>query len=242
MGRKRKGVPPGRASDFSREKLQWLMGFEDDFRAKDHSGLYNDVTKQFLKRYGYDLPLHENIPGSIDDWNPMNRKSGLTDEELAAENDFQDEIYRALRTKLGNWFRHRFTGKRLHGGALKTILQTMQTMTGRSARPRRKTNVAFYSSKYYTTKMKAEFDTMWNGVKDTLPASVRLGMCQDYVRTCWNKESEEVKAIMEEESEAQYQAALKEFRERHDLPQKTAEEYHKYATEELRDLSEHILE
>ncbi|KAJ7198725.1 hypothetical protein GGX14DRAFT_401743 [Mycena pura] len=226
MGRRRKDVPPGRTSDFSGEKLQWLMGFEDDFHARNHSSLYNDVTKQFLKRYGYDLPFDENVPGSIDDWNPVNRKAGLTDEDLAKENDFQDEVYRALRMKLGNWFRHRFTGKRLHGGALKTILQTMQTMTGRNARPRRKTNVAFYSSKYYTKKMKADFDTIWNGVKDTLPAGARIVMCKDYVQSCWDKESEEVKASVEEELEAEYQAELKKFCERHDVPQKTAEEYH----------------
>ncbi|KAJ7211680.1 hypothetical protein GGX14DRAFT_564910 [Mycena pura] len=502
MGRKPKGVPPGRTSDFTGEKLEWLMGFEDEFYARNHSDLYDDVTKQFLKRYGYDLQFNENVPGSIDDWEPVNRKAGLMDEELAAENDFQEKVYQDLCKKLGNWFRHRFTGKRLHSGALKTILsvdnldrvvggrpydiivgvskfgflfflaslapnfhfdlaasafrplrrvnatqstlvapvelavttlqylhatpavhifhfvepifivtsfssldtdpgtkvfdvdsgasharhscssdashyrhgarrgavaasspftrrgphggrsqvqhvdsdpavhkvhgrrvgategpalrpytatprsacralrcapravslgdilitlhrlhehvsvishadwhalganderrwvrttsgaspreaelalhsqgvkrvdllqgktllkglvctktilKTMQSMTGKNVYPRRKSNMAFYSNKYYATKMKADFDMIWHNVKDTLPVSACIGMCQDHVKSCWDKESEDFKASVKKEAEADYQAALKEFRERLVLPEKTAEEYH----------------
>jgi hypothetical protein len=59
--------------------------------------LYDDVTKQFLTRYGYDLPFEENVPGEIDAWSPVNRKEGLSGERLDAETNFEDEKRKELR-------------------------------------------------------------------------------------------------------------------------------------------------
>ncbi|KAF8197308.1 hypothetical protein K438DRAFT_2119892 [Mycena galopus ATCC 62051] len=58
--------------------------------------IYDDVTKQWLTQYGYDLGIEENVEGRINDWEPVNRKEGLTGEELAKENDFQDRVKKAL--------------------------------------------------------------------------------------------------------------------------------------------------
>jgi hypothetical protein len=97
MGRKKTGNPVGRVSAFSGEKLDWLLSFENDFRTMDRSKFYNDVTKKFLTRYGYDLGFEENVPGDIQDWEPVDRKVGLDREELAKENDFQEGVKTALR-------------------------------------------------------------------------------------------------------------------------------------------------
>jgi hypothetical protein len=98
MGRKRTGKTVGRESAFNGEKLDWLLSFETDFRTMDHTKFCNDVTKKFLTRYGYDLAFEENIAGNIDDWEPEDRKKGLSGDELRVENDFQESVKKALRT------------------------------------------------------------------------------------------------------------------------------------------------
>ncbi|KAF8200625.1 hypothetical protein K438DRAFT_1758827 [Mycena galopus ATCC 62051] len=187
---------------------------------------YDDVTKQWLTRYGYNLGVEENVEGRIDDWEPVNRKEGLTGEELAKENDFQDGAKKALRLKLSNWFRHRFTGKRLHSAGVDKILRRMRAMSGNASRPRRKANVAVYSKKYYTSKLKEGFDAMWEGAKTVLPPSVRVSTCQEYVRSCWEGEGEEVKREIAAEADALHEAAMEEFRVHQGLPEQSAEEYH----------------
>ncbi|KAJ7922764.1 hypothetical protein B0H13DRAFT_1865601 [Mycena leptocephala] len=226
MGRRKTGKLPGRESAFSGEKLEWLLQFEEDFRTMERGAFYDMVVKKFLTRYGYDLAVGDNVPGDIEDWVPADRKAGLNVEELAEENDFQDVARKALRAKLGNWFRHRFTGKRLHNGAVNRILKRMQAMSGTAARPRRKPNVTLYSSKFYASKLKAGFDPLWEAAKETLPASARISMCQDYVKACWEKESDELKAEIAAESDALHLEALKKYRDLNSLPEQSAEEYH----------------
>ncbi|KAJ7812565.1 hypothetical protein B0H14DRAFT_3478733 [Mycena olivaceomarginata] len=161
----------------------------------DRTKFYNDVTKKFLTRYGYDLAFKENIAGNIDDWEPEDRKKGLS----AAHGN--------------NWFRHRFNGKRLHSSALGSILKRMQMMSGSAAHPQRKLNITVYSSKYYALKLKDGFDNVWARVKDTVPAKERISMCQDYVRSHWEEESDEVKEEVAREADTH-------------VPEESAEEYH----------------
>jgi hypothetical protein len=97
MGRKKTGKTVGRESSFQGEKMEWLLTFENDFRTMGRTAFYDDISKKFLMRYGYDLPFEANVEGSIEDWQPVNRKLGLTGEELAAENDFQEATRKALR-------------------------------------------------------------------------------------------------------------------------------------------------
>jgi hypothetical protein len=97
MGHKKNGKPPGRTSSFTDEKLAWLVTWENDFRTRPRGNFYDDVTKQFLTRYGYDLPFEDNVPGEIDAWSLVNRKEGLSGERLDAETNFQDEKRKELR-------------------------------------------------------------------------------------------------------------------------------------------------
>ncbi|KAJ7467750.1 hypothetical protein B0H11DRAFT_1921238 [Mycena galericulata] len=196
MPRKKNGNAPGRSSSFQGEKLAWLETYEEEFRIIARGKFYDDITKRFLRRYGYDLPVEDNAPGDVEDWVPVNRKAGLTGDELRAENDFQDEAFKKLRTKLSNWYRHRFLGKKVHRGALRSILKRMQSLGGGSMRPRRKSNLAYYSGKYYATRMKDGFDAEWEKAKTTLDTNMRVSMCQDYVNTKWEAETKEFKDKM----------------------------------------------
>jgi hypothetical protein len=197
--------------------------------------------------YGYDLGFEENVPGDIDVWVPVDRKAGLTGEELKKENDFRKvrrrsciawvftlnngrTLYSYEDQKLGNWFLHCFTGKRLHsGGALNTILKQVQAMTGNSTRPRRKLNVTVYSGKYYATKLKVDFDMIWENAKETMPPSTRISMCQesqDYVKSWWEAESEEIKAEFAVEAGTLHVEVLKEYNDCSIIPEGSAQDYH----------------
>ncbi|KAJ7078701.1 hypothetical protein B0H15DRAFT_804724 [Mycena belliarum] len=226
MGRQRTGKPPGRVSHFQDEKLAWLEAAENDFRSEDRSTFYDNITKKFLARYGFDLPVTENVPGDIEDWVPRNRKEGLDGEALEAEKLFQDDARKKLRTKLSNWYRTRFTGKKVHSGALNKILKTMRGMSSASTRPRRQTAVALYSGRFYETKMKAEFDALWKTAKDTLTLDKRISMCQDFVRAKWAAETEEFRESMEEEIRQNHKDALRKFKEAREVTESTAKEYH----------------
>jgi predicted 3-demethylubiquinone-9 3-methyltransferase (glyoxalase superfamily) len=115
--------------------------------------------------------------------------------------------------------------KKLHSAAVKMILKDMQSMAI-SGRPRRKLNLAYYSSKYYATRMKAKFDVLWAEAKKTLASSNRLSMCQDYVNSCWEKESEEFKQEMIMEADDEHAEAMRKYKEKREIPERTAESYH----------------
>ncbi|KAJ7433755.1 hypothetical protein B0H11DRAFT_2259129 [Mycena galericulata] len=227
MARKKKGGAPGRAGAFSGEKLTWLESFESEFRTQERGAFYDDVSKRFLKRYGYDLPVEDNVEGDVEAWTPVDRKAGLTGEALAEENAFQADALKKLRGKLGNWYRHRFTGKKLHKGALREILHRMQAMSGAAARPRRKSNVAFYSDKYYATRLKEGFDALWAGAKLVLPDKRRVSMCQEYVQKRWDEEDADFRTALINEANEEHAANMKKFRESHVVVEGTPESYHK---------------
>jgi hypothetical protein len=129
--------------------------------------------------------------------------------------------------KLGGFFRNKFEGKKVHHAAVKSILSTMQSMAGNSARPHRKSLLAFYSGKYYATKLKDGFDEVWDKAKSTLPGSARISMCQDYVKSSLEAETEEFKTELAQEADEEYQRALAVYRKGRSVPEQAAETYHK---------------
>ncbi|KAJ7191706.1 hypothetical protein GGX14DRAFT_578730 [Mycena pura] len=226
MGRKPKGKPVGRQPGFSGEKLEWVCSFENDWRTRDHGLVYSDITKQWFVRYGYDLDFEKNVPGKIDDWVPGNRREGLTGEALEEEKQFEEKKQKELRQKLGGFFRNRFSGRKLHHAAVKSVVKAMQGMTGNAARPRRKSNLAFYSSKYYETRLKEGFDKKWNEAKASCPAKARLAMCQEYVRKAWAAEDETFTSQVIREADEEHQQAVDAYRRSRTLPEQSAESYH----------------
>jgi hypothetical protein len=118
-------------------------------------------------------------------------------------------------------------GKKVHTATIKGILGTMQTMSGPGARPRRKPAVAVYSKLHYATRVKPGFDALWVAAKDTLPPGARVAMSQDYLRSCWAKETDGFKAEVEKQGEDMHQIALEEWKASRKVPEGSAEEYHK---------------
>ncbi|KAJ7716492.1 hypothetical protein B0H14DRAFT_3522255 [Mycena olivaceomarginata] len=193
----------------------------------------------FIRRYGYDLPFSENVDGDPEENPPV-----IPGNPDAEEKKRRDAIRKQLRTsrgnpvcmkKLANYFRNRWKGKKVHEGTIKSILGTMQTMSGPGSRPRRKPAIQVYSKLHYATRIKPGFDAIWEKAKETLPPGARVAMSQDYVRTCWEKEDDDFREDIENQSKELHQAALQEWKASRKIPEGSAEEYHE-AMESLNDV------
>ncbi|KAJ7874252.1 hypothetical protein B0H13DRAFT_2348663 [Mycena leptocephala] len=226
MGRKKNGNPQGHQSDFTGEKETWLDTFKEEILAcgndKDAVGLiYTNVTVQFLNRYGYDLPLKENVE------DPENNPPPVTVGPLPQEEEERRvKLKQGLCVKLGNWFRNRYRGKKVHGSAIRNILSSMRSMSGTAKRPRRKPAIAIYSKMHYVERIKPHFDVLWATAKETLPAGARVSMSQDFVRKCWKEESDVFREEIEAEAARMHQEEMEEWRGARAVPEQGPEDFH----------------
>ncbi|KAJ7841674.1 hypothetical protein B0H13DRAFT_1910139 [Mycena leptocephala] len=236
MGRPRTGKPPGRTSDFTGEKKEWLESFYPDLldagfgTGGDPGSVYDSITAKWFDRYGYDLPITENVAGDPDA-KPPPLLSPVPDEDKKKRRELQKK----LRQKLSSWYRTRYRSKKVHGASIKNILSSMQAMSGPSARPRAKPAMIVYSKLHYATRIKPRFDALWASIKDTTPAASRVSMSQDYVRKCWQEESQEVKEEVEKKAHEMHRAAIEEWKAGRKVPEASAESYHQ-ALENLNDV------
>ncbi|KAJ7734864.1 hypothetical protein B0H16DRAFT_1467413 [Mycena metata] len=234
MARKKKNLPPGRKSDFMDEKADWLDTFKDTILGAGREEIgaeYTEITNRFILRYGYDLPFTENVVGDPT-LNPPVIPVATTEEEKTR----RAEIRSTLREKLSNWYRSRYRNKKSNAGALKQVLQAMQSMTGKSQRPRRKDALKLYMKLHYEQRVKPAFDAIWAKTKDSVPATMHVSMMQDYVRTCWEGETEDFKKGVEDQSTAMHEEAMNKWREGRQWESFSAEEYHD-ALETLEDVA-----
>jgi hypothetical protein len=83
-----------------------------------------------------------------------------------------------------------------------------------------------YSKLHYVTRVKPEFDKLWATVKATVPATARVSMSQDFVRTCWEKETPEFKEQVEVAAQEMHRVAMEEWKAKRKTTVRGAEEYH----------------
>ncbi|KAJ7660342.1 hypothetical protein DFH06DRAFT_1326471 [Mycena polygramma] len=236
MARKTENKSAGRQSTFSGEKEGWLAAFEGELAAlgKDKKAvgkLYTEIATRWFVRYGYDLPFGKNVNGDPDDHPPPEAPKPMPEEERKR----RDAMRAKFRTKLGQWYRNRANGKKIHAAAIRGILSTMRALSGPGQRPRRNPTIATYSRKYYASRVKPEFDKKWAVAKATIPESERLAMSQEFVREAWKDETPEIKAEVEKEADETYEEALTAWRAGRTVEELSAEEYHE-ALESLSDV------
>jgi hypothetical protein len=70
-----------------------------------------------------------------------------------------------------------------------------------------------YSSKYYAAKIKAGFDAHWEKEKNVLPISERVSLMAEWVRNSWEAETPEFHKMFTEEFDAEYQAAVRDYKD-----------------------------
>jgi hypothetical protein len=97
MGRPRTGKPPGRTSDFTGEKKEWLESFYPDLldagfgTGGDPGSVYDSITAKWFDRYGYDLPITENVAGDPDA-KPPPLLSPVSDEDKKKRRELQKKL------------------------------------------------------------------------------------------------------------------------------------------------------
>ncbi|KAJ7620520.1 hypothetical protein DFH06DRAFT_1341645 [Mycena polygramma] len=252
MTRKSTGKPVGRSSTFSGEKEAWLDSYRDEVEAatKDTIGeLYTRVTARWFERYGFDLPFGTNVEGDPEDSPPVPPPYPMPEEEKKRRAEMKKK-FRAVSLawlistrapidkaqKIGQWYRNRYKGKRLHTAAIRRILGTMRVLAGPGQRPRRKPAIAIYSKRNYLVKIKPEFDKVWAESKGTLPKNARVSLSRDYVQKCYDGETEEVREALEAEADETHHVKLEEWRAGRTVADMTAEEYHE-AMESVSDVA-----
>jgi len=206
----------------------FLRSYKDQFLEAQESGdvgkFYSLVTRAFILAYGWDLPLEQD--GTAEE---------VTDASAASPLDYSDvddveverrrEMYNVLK-KLQCWYRYQYkavNSSESTKGSVQEILDVFQEMS--VTRPRKQQAVQAYSNRFYKDKLKTDFDEAWNKVKGTVPAATRISMCNDYVREAWNKEPEEVRKGIEEETEKTFKEEMEAYKNGKAWMPRTAEEY-----------------
>ncbi|KAJ7756676.1 hypothetical protein B0H16DRAFT_1721741 [Mycena metata] len=233
MARKVTGKAPGRESDFSAEKKTWLETFHQELvdagfgvKGGDPGPVYDTVTTHFVLRYGLEEPFGRDVGDPPPDVPapPVNVSEAEKADHLAARKKLRTAWI--LFFKIANWYRARYRNKKIHSGAIKSILADMRAMSGANARPRRQLPAVLYSKLHYPTRIKPRFDTMWDSLKATTPDKERIALSCKFVYTCWDEETEEFRRDIEKQAEEQHRAALEEWRAGREAPEASAEVYH----------------
>lgn len=107
--------------------------------------------------------------------------------------------------KLGNWFRHRYNPQKSNQSTINKIIDRVTSNS--TLKPRKKALINVYT-RLYRDKLKPQFDAMWATVQDTVDASDRMKMWNDFTHASWEKESEEVKALVLQQAEKEYAEAM----------------------------------
>ncbi|RDB24451.1 hypothetical protein Hypma_008435, partial [Hypsizygus marmoreus] len=218
----------GRTTWVKGTKLVFLEARKDEFLAAHEAGhdaagrFYTKVACLWLLKYGYDLPLAEDIEADVPDPTDDLANAPLDFDGLDAEEDERrTKVFKVLKNKLGQWYRHRFKVATTSTDGVKEILNSMHDMS--ATRPRKPYAVDYYSSKYYEKRVKAKFDDLWN--QSSFRPTARIAMCRDFTARCWEEEPQEFRESVEKELEEEYQQALQEYRNGKAWLPQSAEEY-----------------
>ncbi|KAJ7716272.1 hypothetical protein B0H16DRAFT_1476849 [Mycena metata] len=103
-------------------------------------------------------------------------------------------------------------------------------MSGNNPRPRRQPAIILYSELHYATRVKPQFDERWNSIKETTQPGECIAMSQDFMRTCWEEESQELRNDIEKQAAKAHTAAVAKWKTARVSSASSAEEYHQALT------------
>ncbi|KAG6819390.1 hypothetical protein H0H93_012237 [Arthromyces matolae] len=216
----------GRRSDFKGSKLAFLVEHEDEFleafeaSSNDAGKFYEKMARNFLLRWGTDTPITED---SEPIYTPSSNAEVLQ-WELPDGYEISSKKFKALKRKLGGFFRHRTRTSSEPNAILMEILESMEKAS--TAKPRKRSAVSLYSKRYYATKIRDKFNEHWQKFQGNVPDQMRINMCSTYINMMWEKEAPEFREALEEEVEKTYQDELKEYQRNNSHIPITAKDYH----------------
>jgi hypothetical protein len=231
-------VKPGRIGWVRGTKLVFFRGFQDDFIqaaeiSKVEAGkFYDNVTAQYLKKYGYNTPYDgdlrddQDVASDVDEDEDVNT---LPAEEGEVRSAYYDEVRTiriwccthfhsialtiSCRQKIAFWFRTEYggaikttkKGKKAKIPTFKEIFDHGELGPVRPARPR---IVNFYLNRCYEERIKARFEAKWALVKDRPMAPASITVQNEVIREAWRAETPAFKAEIVEALEKEHQANL----------------------------------
>ncbi|KAI0038815.1 hypothetical protein FA95DRAFT_1577978 [Auriscalpium vulgare] len=238
MAKKVKGAPRGPKTWASGTKWTFLASRRDEYlQAKEVNttgAFYDNLVHLWLLKYGYDLPINEDIAADVPDPTDedLANAKAAGDSDVGEEEQARRDALRAeLKIKLGNWYRHHCSKvvkeEDRHDDWAKKLLQSAVNP------PKRAQAYHYYSRKYFDTRVKPAFLAGWEEKQaDARAAGLpKLNDKQKFAyqgnvtRQKYQFESQEFKEELARHVEEEYQAALAEYNQRYiDQPQ-TAEQY-----------------
>ncbi|KAF8139534.1 hypothetical protein K438DRAFT_2030521 [Mycena galopus ATCC 62051] len=167
---------------------------------------------------------------------PRGRKSHFTGEKQLWLNTFHEKLHeagddpRSVYTDAANtfiqWYGYDLPfGDNVNGNPEDAPPEILPPSD--DAEKKRRTSIrAKLRALHYTTRLKPAFDAIWAEAKKTLPATACVAMSQDHVRVHWEKEPQEFKDAIEEESQNSHRVAMEKWKAARKIPEGSAEEYH----------------
>ncbi|KAL0576142.1 hypothetical protein V5O48_005833 [Marasmius crinis-equi] len=202
----------GRETWAKGEKLELLLNYKEMFE-KHPGAMYEQLTQEFIRRWGYDLdPDEAPDPGKVYVTKDINEFTG---EERVAEEERRAQFKDTLRDKIGNAARYRWREKEKRADSqgmsmlLKSILNVL------SDPPKKPVERQYYQKVYYPTRLKPGFDEYWKGrSKAAGDEKCRIKETNEYCDARWAKESEDFKAAMRKEMNENYAKEMKDHKDR----------------------------
>lgn len=81
------------------------------------------------------------------------------------------------------------------------------------ARPRKKAAITTYGD-LYKTKIKETFDPLWESQKSSVASSERIRKWMDHVRTCWEKETPEIRDDVINQTDEENEESMEDWKKK----------------------------
>ena len=124
--------------------------------------------------------------------------------------------------KLGQWFCHRCLAKSSDRTYVAEIVNSIKTAA--SVQPRKRSAVTIYMERN-KEKLTGEFATHWSAVQNDLSQKKRLPKYNEFVQTCWKKESQSYRDEIERDTQEDHKNAIREWKEKIESINGTPEEF-----------------
>ncbi|KAJ7758478.1 hypothetical protein DFH07DRAFT_958338 [Mycena maculata] len=218
-------VKPGRKPWIHGTKLKFFETFKDPYiKAAEISQveagrLYDDVTNEYLKKYGYNLAYDEDLRSDQDIASDVDEDENVNDippEEAASRADY----CAVVRVKVGAWLRSQYGSltntKRRKKAKLSGFRQLFDKPELDPPKPVLPRILHYYSRKYYKDHIKARFDERWASVSKVPPQPGKkpvaaITVHNTVIKEAWLAEIEPFKAEVLAAMKAEHDIAVNAY-------------------------------
>ncbi|KAA1479018.1 hypothetical protein DENSPDRAFT_886350 [Dentipellis sp. KUC8613] len=234
MGRKKDGNAPAKAG-----RKPWASGTKLTFletrkplyqdavasNAKHAVGdFYDQVTRQWIIKYGFDLPMEQDNPDAVDpdDAQLATFKPNITGNDEASR--ARSKTWHATRERLAAWFRHH-SKKKLKDDAAEPENSVLNATL---KPPKRPAAWQLYMNLHYASRVKPTFEAelpliQQEAVDTGKPAPHAFNVKMNIARHLYSNESEEFRRKVERQVDETHEHAVAEYNKLKQRPREPAD-------------------